>query len=81
MDRFLLGRDALCASLEGEGSSFTILNFTDQRFMTATKFTAKMDTLGIEATPEEVDLMIDEIDQDNNGEIDFEGTARCREIS
>lgn len=32
-----------------------------------------MDTLGIEATPEEVDLMIDEIDQDNNGEIDFEG--------
>ncbi|CAM9695569.1 unnamed protein product, partial [Hapterophycus canaliculatus] len=31
-----------------------------------------MDTLGIEATPEEVDLMIDEIDQDNNGEIDFE---------
>lgn len=33
-----------------------------------------MDTLGIEATPEEVDLMIDEIDQDNNGEIDFEGT-------
>ena len=34
-----------------------------------------MDTLGIEATPEEVDLMIDEIDQDNNGEIDFEGEA------
>lgn len=34
-----------------------------------------MDTLGIEATPEEVDLMIDEIDQDNNGEIDFEGKA------
>lgn len=34
-----------------------------------------MDTLGIEATPEEVDLMIDEIDQDNNGEIDFEGAA------
>ncbi len=36
-------------------------------------FDSKMDTLGIEATPEEVDLMIDEIDQDNNGEIDFEG--------
>lgn len=35
-----------------------------------------MDTLGIEATPEEVDLMIDEIDQDNNGEIDFEGRRR-----
>ena len=34
-----------------------------------------MDTLGIEATPEEVDLMIDEIDQDNNGEIDFEGDS------
>ena len=32
-----------------------------------------MGTLGIEATPEEVDLMIDEIDQNNNGEIDFEG--------
>lgn len=35
-----------------------------------------MDTLGIEATPEEVDLMIDEIDQDNNGEIDFEGEVK-----
>lgn len=33
-----------------------------------------MNTLGIEATPEEVDLMVDEIDQDNSGEIDFEGT-------
>jgi EF-hand domain pair len=32
-----------------------------------------MDTLGIEATPEEIDLMITEIDQDSNGEIDFEG--------
>ncbi|CAM9789759.1 unnamed protein product [Ascophyllum nodosum] len=31
-----------------------------------------MGTIGIEATPEEVDLMIDEIDQNNNGEIDFE---------
>lgn len=49
--------------------------------MIATKFSAKMDTLGIEATPEEVDLMIDEIDQDNNGEIDFEGTALCCAIS
>lgn len=38
-----------------------------------TKCISKMDTLGIEATPEEVDLMIDEIDQDHNGEIDFEG--------
>jgi len=38
-----------------------------------TPLNSKMDTLGIEATPEEVDLMIDEIDQDNNGEIDFEG--------
>lgn len=34
-----------------------------------------MDTLGINATPEEVDLMVDEIDQDNNGEIDFGGTV------
>lgn len=33
----------------------------------------QMKTLGIEATPEEVDLMVDEIDQDNNGEIDFKG--------
>ena len=32
-----------------------------------------MDTLGIDATPEEIDLMINEIDQDSNGEIDFEG--------
>jgi len=31
-----------------------------------------MDTLGIDATPEEIDLMINEIDQDSNGEIDFE---------
>jgi|TARA_B110000305_G_C19140102_1_gene493068 calmodulin len=30
-----------------------------------------MDTLGIDATPEEIDLMINEIDQDSNGEIDF----------
>ena len=33
----------------------------------------QMKTLGIEATPEELDLMVDEIDQDNNGEIDFKG--------
>jgi calmodulin len=31
-----------------------------------------MDTLGIVASPEEIDLMINEIDQDSNGEIDFE---------
>eukprot|EP00640_Fibrocapsa_japonica_P006837 CAMPEP_0113941546 /NCGR_PEP_ID=MMETSP1339-20121228/7439_1 /TAXON_ID=94617 /ORGANISM="Fibrocapsa japonica" /LENGTH=158 /DNA_ID=CAMNT_0000945721 /DNA_START=111 /DNA_END=587 /DNA_ORIENTATION=+ /assembly_acc=CAM_ASM_000762 len=31
-----------------------------------------MDTLGIDASPEEIDLMINEIDQDNNGEIDFQ---------
>ena len=31
-----------------------------------------MDTLGINASQEEVDLMIEEIDQDNNGEIDFD---------
>ena len=36
-----------------------------------------MDTLGIDATPEEIDLMINEIDQDNNGEIDFEGAPNC----
>lgn len=33
-----------------------------------------METLGIDTTPEELDLMINEIDQDNNGEIDFDGT-------
>ena len=32
-----------------------------------------MDTLGIRASKEEIDLMINEIDQDNNGEIDFSG--------
>lgn len=31
-----------------------------------------MDTLGIDATPEEIDTMIKEIDQDSNGEIDFD---------
>ena len=34
-----------------------------------------METLGIFTTPEELDLMINEIDQDNNGEIDFDGKA------
>ena len=32
-----------------------------------------MHTLGIDTTPEELDLMINEIDQDNNGAIDFNG--------
>ena len=31
-----------------------------------------MDTLGIHTTQEEIDLMIQEIDEDNNGEIDFD---------
>jgi calmodulin len=31
-----------------------------------------LDTLGIEATPEEVDAMVAEIDADGSGEIDFE---------
>jgi len=31
-----------------------------------------MDTLGINATQDEIDLMIQEIDQDSNGEVDFE---------
>ncbi|CAM9622573.1 unnamed protein product, partial [Phaeothamnion confervicola] len=30
-----------------------------------------METLGIDASPEELEMMITEIDQDNNGEIDF----------
>jgi len=31
-----------------------------------------MDTLGIDATPEEIDAMISELDQDGSGSIDFE---------
>ncbi|CEG49623.1 calmodulin-like protein [Plasmopara halstedii] len=31
-----------------------------------------MDTLGIDTSAEEIDLMINEIDQDSNGEIDFD---------
>lgn len=31
-----------------------------------------MDTLGIDATPEDIESMIAEIDQDGNGTIDFE---------
>eukprot|EP01038_Epipyxis_sp_PR26KG_P009991 gene9991-13443_t len=31
-----------------------------------------METLGIDASPEEIDQMISEIDQDGNGDIDFE---------
>ncbi|RHZ12412.1 hypothetical protein DYB37_001268 [Aphanomyces astaci] len=34
-----------------------------------------MDTLGINTSPEEIDLMINEIDQDSNGEIDFDGES------
>jgi hypothetical protein len=34
-----------------------------------------MDTLGINATQEEIDVMIQEIDEDSNGEIDFDGTV------
>ena len=36
-----------------------------------------MDTLGIDATPDEIDLMINEIDEDSNGEIDFNGAESC----
>lgn len=37
----------------------------------------RQDTLGIDASPQELELMINEIDQDNSGEIDFEGTSAC----
>lgn len=40
--------------------------------ITKVELSELMDTLGIDATPEEVDLMISEIDQDGNGNIDFE---------
>ena len=30
-----------------------------------------MDTLGIDATPEEIDQMISEVDKDGSGSIDF----------
>ena len=35
-----------------------------------------METLGIDATPEEIDLMIAEIDEDNSGHIDKQEFAR-----
>ena len=40
--------------------------------ITKVELSELMDTLGIDATPEEIDLMISEIDQDGNGDIDFE---------
>ena len=40
-----------------------------------------MDTLGIRASKEEIDLMINEIDEDNNGEIDFEEfVSKCYQL-
>jgi calmodulin len=40
--------------------------------ITAAELGELMDTLGIDATPDEIDAMIKEIDQDGNGDIDFE---------
>ncbi len=40
--------------------------------ITKVELSELMDTLGIDASPEEIDLMISEIDQDGNGDIDFE---------
>ena len=40
--------------------------------ITKTELGELMDTLGIDASPEEIDAMISEIDQDGNGDIDFE---------
>ena len=31
-----------------------------------------MNTLGIDTTPEEIERMVEELDEDSNGEIDFE---------
>jgi calmodulin len=32
-----------------------------------------METLGIHASPDEIDMMVNEIDKNNDGEIQFEG--------
>merc|ERR1719456_312479 len=41
-----------------------------------------MDTLGIRTTPEELKLMVSEIDDNGNGEIDFEEFVQvmCRKV-
>jgi calmodulin len=40
--------------------------------ITASELGELMDTLGIDASPEEIEAMIKEIDQDGDGDIDFE---------
>eukprot|EP00449_Zooxanthella_nutricula_P015545 CAMPEP_0198546120 /NCGR_PEP_ID=MMETSP1462-20131121/66320_1 /TAXON_ID=1333877 /ORGANISM="Brandtodinium nutriculum, Strain RCC3387" /LENGTH=163 /DNA_ID=CAMNT_0044276549 /DNA_START=23 /DNA_END=514 /DNA_ORIENTATION=+ len=42
-----------------------------------------MDTLGIRTTPEELKLMVSEIDENGNGEIDFDEFVQvmCRKVS
>jgi calmodulin len=40
--------------------------------ITAAELGELMDTLGIDASPQEIEAMIKEIDQDGNGDIDFE---------
>jgi len=42
-----------------------------------------MDTLGIRTTPEELKLMVSEIDENGNGEIDFDEfvTVMCRKVN
>lgn len=37
-----------------------------------------MQTLGLKPTQEELNAMVDEIDQDGNGEIDFDGARSAR---
>ena len=61
---------------EGELAEFReIFNLVDRDgggTITKEELGELMDTLGIDASPEEIDLMINEIDQDSNGEIDFD---------
>mmetsp|Transcript_51640 Transcript_51640/g.102629 ORF Transcript_51640/g.102629 Transcript_51640/m.102629 type:complete len:172 (+) Transcript_51640:55-570(+) len=42
-----------------------------------------MDTLGVRTTPEELKLMVSEIDEDGNGEIDFDEFVQvmCRKVN
>jgi Ca2+-binding EF-hand superfamily protein len=37
-----------------------------------------METLGIHASPDEIDMMVNEIDKNNDGEIQFEGASNRR---
>ena len=58
--------------LAGFREIFNLVDTDGGGSITKDELAELMDTLGIDATPEEIDLMINEIDQDSNGEIDFD---------